>query len=128
MASRRPRNWNSGERYALVVQAVAEGVYDWNIKTNGLYVSSRLIEIFGFAETGITSDSWYGRVHPEDKDSYRAALRDCLKQRLSKLDCRYRIKAADGRFRWVEDHGLPVRDKAGRATRPKKRFAFETRN
>ena len=107
----------SEERYALVADAVAEGVYDWNIATNALYVSPRLMEIFGFTGTGITSDSWYGRVHPEDGDRYRTALRDCFKQRSSKLECQYRIKAADGTFRWVEDHGLPIRDEAGRATR-----------
>jgi PAS domain S-box-containing protein len=107
----------SKERYALVAEAVAEGIYDWNIKTNALYVSSRLMEIFSFGGTGITSAAWYGRVHPEDKEGYRTALRDCFKRRSLKLECQYRIKAADGTYRWVEDHGLPVRDKGGWAIR-----------
>jgi PAS domain S-box-containing protein len=107
----------SEERYALVAQAVAEGIYDWNIETNALYVSPRLMEIFSFEGTGITSEAWYGRVHAEDRESYRTALRDCFKRRSSKLECQYRIKAADGTYRWVEDHGLPIRDKAGWAIR-----------
>jgi PAS domain S-box-containing protein len=107
----------SEERYALVAEAVAEGIYDWNIKTNVLYVSPRLMEIFSFAGTGITSDAWYGRVHPDDRESYRTALRDCFKQRSLKLECQYRIKAADGIYRWVEDRGIPIRDEAGRAIR-----------
>jgi PAS domain S-box-containing protein len=107
----------SEERYALVAQAVAEGIYDWNIETNALYVSPRLIEIFSFEGTGITSEAWYGRVHPLDREGYRTALRDCFKRRSSKLECQYRIKAADGTYRWVEDHGLPIRDKAGWAIR-----------
>ena len=107
----------SEERYSLVAEAVAEGIYDWNIKTNALYVSPRLMEIFSFEGTGITSDAWYGRVHPEDREGYRTALRDCFKRRSSKLECQYRIKAADGTYRWVEDHGLPIRDKAGWAIR-----------
>jgi PAS domain S-box-containing protein len=107
----------SEERYAVVAEAVAEGIYDWNIKTNALYVSPRLMEIFSFAGTGITSDAWYGRVHPDDRESYRTALRDCFKQHSLKLECQYRIKAADGIYRWVEDRGLPIRDEAGRAIR-----------
>jgi PAS domain S-box-containing protein len=107
----------SEERYSLVAEAVAEGIYDWNIKTNALYVSPRLMEIFSFEGTGITSDAWYGRVHPEDRVGYRTALRDCFKRRSSKLECQYRIKAADDTYRWVEDHGLPIRDKAGWAIR-----------
>jgi PAS domain-containing protein len=29
------------ERYLLVSEAVAEGIYDWNIEQNTLFVSSR---------------------------------------------------------------------------------------
>ena len=107
----------SEERYALVSQAVAEGIYDWNIELNSLFVSSRLMEIFGFEGPGLTSEDWYRRVHPDDMESYRTALRDCFRQRALKIECQYRIKAADGNYRWVEDHGLPIRNKAGRAIR-----------
>jgi PAS domain S-box-containing protein len=107
----------SEERYALVSKAVAEGIYDWNIESNSLFVSPRLMEIFNFEGTGLTSADWNARVHPDDMESYRTALRDCFKQRSSKVECQYRIRATDGGYRWVEDHGLPVRNKAGRAIR-----------
>ena len=42
------------ERYALVSQAVAEGIYDWDIARNALWVSPRLIEIFGWGNRGPT--------------------------------------------------------------------------
>ena len=95
----------SEERYALVSQAVAEGIYDWNIELNSLFVSSRLMEIFSFEGPGLTSEDWYRRVHPDDMENYRTALRDCFRQRALKIECQYRIKAADGNYRWVEDHG-----------------------
>jgi PAS domain S-box-containing protein len=107
----------SEERYALVSEAVAEGIYDWNIEQNSLFVSPRLMEIFSFKGAGLTSQDWYERVHPNDMEGYRAALRDCFKRRSLKLECQYRIRAADGTYRWVEDHGLPIRNKAGRAIR-----------
>jgi PAS domain S-box-containing protein len=101
------------ERYALVSEAVAEGIYDWNIKLNTLFVSPRLMEIFGFEGSGLTSEDWNHRLHPDDTKNYRTALRDCFKQKTLKLECQYRIKAADGNYRWVEDHGLPIRNEAG---------------
>jgi PAS domain S-box-containing protein len=107
----------SEERYALVSNAVAEGIYDWNIEQNSLFVSPRLMEIFSFEGPALTSEDWYERVHPEDKESYRTALRDCFKQRSLKVECQYRIRAADGNYRWVEDHGLTIRNKSGRAIR-----------
>jgi PAS domain S-box-containing protein len=107
----------SEERYALISEAVAEGIYDWNIELNSLFVSPRLMEIFGFEGAQLTSKDWYGRVHPENMESYRTALRECFKQRSLKLECQYRIRAADGNYRWVEDHGLPIRNETGRTIR-----------
>jgi PAS domain S-box-containing protein len=104
------------ERYSRVSEAVAEGIYDWNIVDTTLYVSDRLLEIFGF-EGRLTSKNWYSRVHPDDAEAYRDALRECFRGKTAKVACEYRIKARDGNYRWVEDHGLPIRDAAGRAIR-----------
>ena len=110
------------ERYALVSQAVAEGIYDWDIARNALWVSPRLIEIFGWGEPGPDagarpSQDWNARVHPEDFEHYRAALRAALKGETPRLYCEYRIRLSNGEYRWVEDHALPVRDERGWAVR-----------
>ena len=105
------------ERYALVTQAVAEGIYEWDIKSNSLWVSPRLIEIFGLAEHSLTAADWNSLVHPEDFPLYRAALRMCFKGTTPRLDCEYRVRHSDGSYRWIEDRGVPVRDEAGRAVR-----------
>jgi len=104
------------ERYSRVSEAVAEGIYDWSIAGNTLYVSDRVMEIFGF-EGHLTSDDWYALVHPDDAEAYRDALRQCFRGKTAKVACEYRIKARDGNYQWVEDHGLPIRDAAGRAIR-----------
>ena len=112
----------NNERYALVSQAVAEGIYDWDIARNALWVSPRLIEIFGWGEAGPDagarpSQDWNARVHPEDFEHYRAALRAALKGETPRLYCEYRIRLSNGEYRWVEDHALPVRDERGWAVR-----------
>ena len=104
------------ERYSRVTEAVAEGIYDWNIVDGTLYVSDRVMEILGF-EGHLTSGDWYARVHPDDAEAYRDALRECFRGRTAKVACEYRIKARDGNYQWVEDHGLPIRDAGRRATR-----------
>jgi PAS domain S-box-containing protein len=104
------------ERYSRVTEAVAEGIYDWNIADNSLHVSDRVMEIFGF-EGQLTSGDWYSRVHPDEAEIYREALRECFRGKTAKVACEYRIKARDGSYRWVEDRGLPIRDAAGRAIR-----------
>jgi PAS domain S-box-containing protein len=107
----------SEQRYGLVNQAVAEGIYEWDIERNSLWVSSRLIQIFGFEGRDLTAADWNELVHPEDFAHYRAALHDCFKAITARLDCEYRVRHSDGEYRWVEDRGIPVRDKVGRAVR-----------
>ncbi len=56
----------SEQRYGLVNQAVAEGIYEWDIERNSLWVSSRIIQIFGFEGRNLTAADWNELVHPED--------------------------------------------------------------
>ena len=105
------------ERYSLVSEAVAEGIYDWNVEQNTLFVSSRLMEIFKFEGPGLSSEDWYALVHAADREQYRGALRTCFKGESTRVACEYRILVRSGEYRWVEDHGLPIRNAAGRAIR-----------
>ena len=107
----------SEARHALVSDAVAEGIYEWNIETNALWVSKRLIEIFGFEGRQLTAEDWNELVHPVDFPSYRNTLQDCFKGIARRFDCEYRVRHADGAYRWIEDRGVAVRDAAGRAVR-----------
>ena len=106
----------SEQRYGLVNQAVAEGIYEWDIERNSLWVSSRIIQIFGFGRN-LTAADWNELVHPEDFARYRGAVRDCFKAVTARLDCEYRVRHSDGQYRWIEDRGVPVRSAMGRATR-----------
>jgi two-component system NtrC family sensor kinase len=105
------------ERYGLVTQAVAEGIYEWEIDSNALWVSARLIEIFGFHDRDLAAGDWNELVHPEDFPRHRAALRDCFRGITPRLDCEYRVRHGDGAYRWIEDRAVPVRNAAGRAVR-----------
>ncbi len=107
----------SDERYGLVTEAVAEGIYEWDINSNGLWVSPRLVEIFGLKHRELGAGHWNALVHPNDFESYRAALRDCFKGVAPQLDCEYRVRHGGGGYRWIEDRGVPVRNAEGRAVR-----------
>jgi PAS domain-containing protein len=52
------------ERLGLVTDAMTEGIYDWNVVTNALYLSDRLKSILGIVE--LTSYKWAEHVHPDD--------------------------------------------------------------
>src|SRR5712675_260880 len=100
----------SEERHSLITQAVAEGVYEWDVERNSLWPSARLIEIFGFEGRELRAGDWNELVHPDDFPLYRAALRDCFRGITPRLDCEYRIRHNDGTYRWIEDRAVAVRN------------------
>lgn len=104
-------------RYALVTEAMTEGVYDWNIATGALWVSARLNEIMGFEPDALTADDWNARVHTDDFPGYRAALHRYLKGETRALVSEYRVRRDAGDFIWVSDRARCVRDDEGRAIR-----------
>ncbi|MDX1514002.1 MAG: sigma 54-interacting transcriptional regulator [Gammaproteobacteria bacterium] len=105
----------SEKRYARILEALVEGIYEWRIESGGLYVSPRLKQIMEFERGEPTAEDWNERVHPEDFERYRMALIDYFKGGTHHLECKYRLRVKDGRYRWVLDRGMAVRDGEGRA-------------
>ena len=107
----------SENRYAMVTEAATEGIYDWDTANNVLYVSPRLNRIFDFKDGDLKSEEWNARVHPEDYDRYRGALRSYFKGETDRLEVEYRIRDQRDRYRWVRDHAIAERDDGERAIR-----------
>ena len=104
-------------RYALVTEAMTEGVYDWNVATGALWVSARLNEIMGFEPEALTAANWNDRIHADDFAGYRDALRRFFKGETPALTCEYRVRRQAGDYIWVSDRARCVRDEEGRAVR-----------
>lgn len=107
----------SEERHALVAQATSDGLYDWNIVADNLFVSDRLNELFAFDEEFISSNDWAKRVHKDDLALYAEAMRAHLKRQTDHLECDYRITGKRGDYRWVHDQGIAVYNEGGHAIR-----------
>ncbi len=70
----------SEERYALAVEAVNEGVYDWDIAADSVYFSNKVRAVLGLTPEQLARPSdWSGRIHPDDAARYRAAMAAHLK-------------------------------------------------
>jgi PAS domain S-box-containing protein len=107
----------SEERFSLVAAASSEGIYDWDIAADRLYISPQIDSLFDLRDDESSSHKWLSRVHPEDQAPYLQNLRDHLAGRSERLDAEYRLQARDGSWRWMRDRALAVRDVDGRAVR-----------
>ncbi len=107
----------SEARHALAMEALAEGVYDWDIVKNELFVSAQLNRMFDFAEGELRSEDWVERLHPDDIEPYKKNLVMHFKGHQGVLECEYRIRDKSGSYRWMQDRGIARRNEDGRAVR-----------
>ncbi len=109
----------SEERYALAVRGASDGIWDWDLRGGRLYLSARWKEMLGYEEEEIGSDpeEWFSRVHPDDLGPLRSALAAHLDGTSRHFEREYRIRSADGEYRWVVTRGLAVIDDNGRPMR-----------
>lgn len=112
----------SEERYALAALSASDGLWDWNLKTNKIYFSSRWKSMLGCREEEIGDSpiEWFSRIHPEDLPQLKADICDYLEGRVASttpLKNEHRILHQDGRYRWVLGQGLAVWAENGQPTR-----------
>jgi diguanylate cyclase (GGDEF)-like protein/PAS domain S-box-containing protein len=108
----------SQERYTLVVRGANDGIWDRDLVTGSLYLSSRWKEILGLPiDVDETVDQWLSRVHPDDRVAVQEAFRAHLEGRTATLETEHRILHHDGSWRWTLVRGVATRDDEGRPTR-----------
>ncbi|MBI2213992.1 MAG: EAL domain-containing protein [Acidobacteria bacterium] len=107
------------ERYELAARGANDGLWDWDIPTGLMYYSPRWKEMLGFEECEISDspDEWFERIHPEDIQQLRESRDLHLRHEMPHLECEYRIRMADGNYRWMLCRGAALFDDAGTAIR-----------
>src|SRR5215210_1716855 len=106
------------ERYALALESINHGVYDWDIVKNTVYDSPLLRAIFGMAEGQILTPEESGaRIHPDDVVNYRKAITDHLKGITPHLLVEYRYLSNEQTWRWARQSGIAQRGPGGHAVR-----------
>jgi PAS domain S-box/diguanylate cyclase (GGDEF) domain len=107
------------ERYRLAVEGANDGIWDWDILNGGMFFFQRTKEILGFGndEMGNSFEMWKSLIHPDDADMVMNELNKHLENMTPYYKCEYRVKAKDGRYKWILSRGKAVWDAAGRPVR-----------
>ena len=111
----------SESRYTLVEQAITEGIYEWLIEESTISASARMKQIFGLkgGKEAFASWNWNWneRVHPDDFERYKEALKAHFKGHTDSYECEYRVRDEGEQYHWLLDRGVCTRDDKGRAIR-----------
>ncbi len=108
------------ERLRLVLDATADGVWDWNIATGEVYYSPRWCRMLGYGPEEVPGriDFLFSIVHPDDADLVGRVLDRELGGSPPTEVCEARLRCRSGEYLWVYDRSKVVaRDSAGRPTR-----------
>jgi PAS domain S-box-containing protein len=111
----------SEERFALAVAGSDDGVWDFDYVNQRVFASRRCRQILGVPlEPEVQSfDDWSRalQLHPDDASLREVAMRDHLNGLTPAYEGEWRMRQADGQYRWVRVRGMCVRDAAGQPLR-----------
>lgn len=109
----------SEERWQLAVRGTNDGIWDWNIKTNEVFFSTRWKEMLGYEDCEIANnlDEWSKRVHPDDLGWVTQVIQDHFDRKIPFYTSEHRVKCKDGSYKWILDRGQALWDRAGNPVR-----------
>jgi diguanylate cyclase (GGDEF)-like protein/PAS domain S-box-containing protein len=105
----------SEERYALAVRGANDGLWDWDLKTDRLVLSTRWKAMVGCGEgeVGESPDDWFSRVHEEDLPRLKEAIAAHFAGDTPHVEIEHRVRHRGGEWRWMLARGLAIRDAQG---------------
>ena len=114
-ATQRQALEDSEARFARAMRGANDGLWDWDVENDRLYVSERWASMLGLTRDALndSSQSWFNRVHPDDLPALRQTIDTHLNGETPTLQHEYRIRRGEGGYAWVLVRGIAERDRNG---------------
>jgi len=105
----------SEERWQLALHGNNDGIWDWNLKTNEVFFSTRWKEMLGYKDHEVSNgwDEWIKRIHSDERDLVLQAFQDHFAKKTPFYVCEYRVQCQDGSYKWILDRGQALWDALG---------------
>lgn len=109
----------SEDRYALAAHGSNDGLWDWDIRENTIFYSSRWKAMLGYpdGEIGDDPNEWFDRIHRDDVDEVRHKIDLHLQGKTPLFKHEFRMLHRDGAYRWILSRGVSVKADDGLAFR-----------
>ena len=105
------------ERLRLALDATRDGLWDWDVSSRRVFFSEGYAKLLGLTPQtlGDTREAWAERLHPDDQERALHALNaEFGEQHYENI---YRLRHADGSYRWIHSRGRLLRDENGQPQR-----------
>ncbi len=101
----------SEERLTMALAANSEGIWDWNIDTDEIYIDPRMFQVLGYSADAFpnTYEQWEQKFHPEDTLTMRVRLLDHMKGKTNTFESELRVKTNKDSWIWLLCRGKVVK-------------------
>lgn len=106
------------QRFSLALEVAEAGFWAWDLASKSEHYSAAFRELLGYGEADFPPlFTFFGALHPEDARATREAIVAAIRDG-GRFDREFRLRGADGGWRWIRGIGQAFRDGEGaRATR-----------
>ncbi|HBE03729.1 MAG TPA: hypothetical protein DC049_14840, partial [Spirochaetia bacterium] len=107
--------FRSREQFALAVKGTHDGIWDWDLKNNKLYLSARWKEMLGYRDDELENsfETFSSRLHPEDAPRVMRHIDQYLKNESPEYSIEFRFRHKNGSYIWILARGEALRDEKG---------------
>lgn len=108
----------SEETLRMTLDIAGEGLWEWHYDEDLIYHNRRWAKTLGLPEDSGSHelDFFMNHVHPEDVEKVTAIVEEATKTEQPYFS-EHRMVLDDGSVIWIEDRGIPVKDKNGKLYR-----------
>lgn len=88
----------SEERFSLAMKGSNDGVWDWLLASDELYLSPRWYEMLGYCPSSLPAklETFFEFLHPDDIEAVQDAINRCISDKNSPLHVEFRMLHKDG--------------------------------
>lgn len=110
---------DSEEQFNLAMQGASDGLWDWNLEKNTLYLAPRWKELVGYREDELENsfETWQQLLHPDDVEAILEQLQQYLADSQPLYESIQRLHHKAGNYIWVMSRAICVRDEQGQPKR-----------
>ncbi|RUQ37878.1 MAG: PAS domain S-box protein [Candidatus Competibacteraceae bacterium] len=109
----------SEERFDFALRASHEGLWDWDLTTDGVFYSSRWKAMLGYRDDELENEcaTWRRLIDPADLSRVDMLTRDCAAGQQPGFSVEFRMRHKDGYWVDILSRGILVRDETGHPKR-----------
>ena len=106
------------ERYSLSVDRANDGFWEQDLPSQSIRFSARWLGMLGYREGSLSGAAqWQSLLHQDDREAILIRLANHLEGLTPHFEAEYRIRAADGNYRWILSRGTVLRHASGKPYR-----------